>query len=189
MRTARIALFSMAALAALSAPARAQDDPWAGVEVLADEAMADMRGGLRVTEDLDIGFGAVITTFADGAPVLTTQLTWTDAGAVVNQIIGSVGQSIDSLPPHARTILGIEGVDSANGVVIADADGVTALMHNITDGALQNIIVNNANGRDLRQNINVTLTLPNFDAMQSRFDLERLGFQINADMQNVLAGS
>jgi hypothetical protein len=189
MRAARIALFSAAALVALSAPARAEEDPWAGIEVMEDDELAELRGGIRVAEGLDIGFGAVITSYANGVPVLQTQLNWTDAGAIVEHTYGSLGRRIDELPAEARAVLGIEGMDNAGGVVIADADGVTALMHNITDGALQNIIVNNASGRALSQNIDVTLTLPNFEAMQDMFSLQRLGLRLDADMAAAAAGS
>ncbi len=185
----RRALLAATLLISLCAPAYAADDPWAGVEVMADEEMAELRGGLRVTDGLDIGFGAVITTFSNGVPVLQTQLNWTDSGAVVQRTYGSLGQRIEDLPASARSVLGIEGLEDAGGVVILDSDGVTALMHNITDGALQNIIVNNANGRNLRQEVDVTLTLPNFEAMQGMFDIQRLGLKLDGDLTAALGAA
>lgn len=185
MRPLRCALLAAAAYAVCGASALAAEDPWAGIEVMDDAEMAELRGGIRVTENLDIGFGAVITTYANGAPVLQTELNWTDTGALVEQTYGALGTRIDSLPAAARSILGIEGMESGGGVVIADADGLTALMHNITDGALQNIIVNDANGRNLRQEIDVTLTLPNFEAMQGLFNLQRVGLRLDADVMSL----
>lgn len=176
------ALFAAALAFALVSPAYAADDPWAGLEVMDDGELAELRGGLRVSDGLDIGFGAVITTYSNGAPVMQTHLNWTDAGEMIERTYGSIGTQIDTLPAEARAVLGIDGMTGAGGVVINDAQGVTALMHHITDGALQNIIVNNASGRDLRQEIDVTLRLPNFEAMQGVFDIQRLGLRIDADM-------
>ena len=70
----------------------------------------------------------------------------------------------------------------------ADAfQGVTALVHNITDGALQNIIINNATGRDLAQEIDVTLTLPGFELIQESLLVESFGIRLTDDM-NVFIG-
>lgn len=176
------AICAAAALLVLTGPAHAMDDPFAGIEIMDDGEMAEMRGGLRVSDGLDIGFGAVITTYSNGAPVMQTHLNWTDAGEMIERTYGSIGAQIDTLPAEARAVLGIEGMTGAGGVVINDAQGVTALMHHITDGSLQNIIVNNASGRDLRQEIDVTLRLPNFEAMQGVFDIQRLGLRIDSDL-------
>ena len=181
MRRQLLAFVAMTALlVSVAAPADAGgEDAWAGLEVMDDSEMSDMRGGLRVAPGLDVEFGAVITTYANDDPVLQTHLTWTDTGAMVDQTYGSLGTPIESLPSSALAILGIEGMQGAGGVVILDSDGVTALMHNVTNGALQNIIINNANGRDLRQEIDVTLALPNFEAVQERYSLQRLGLILN----------
>jgi hypothetical protein len=183
---ARHVVFGFSALLALSAPAAAAADAnagadaWAGLEVLDDSDLADMRGGIAIMPGVDIGFGAVVTTYADGSPVLSTQLTWTDAGAIVDQTISLAGANIEAMSPEALAALGLDGV--AGGVIITDAEGVTTLVHNVTDGALQNIILNDANGRDIRQTVDITLTLPNFEAMQSALTLERLGMSLSADL-------
>lgn len=183
---ARALLALTLAFAALAAPAYADDGWGAGVEVMADEEMGELRGGLAVAPGLEVNFGAVITTYVNGSPALTTNLTWTDTGQMVSDTIGAIGQSLSDLTPEQRAALAIDGLEGANGVVINDAEGVTALVHNITDGALQNIIVNTATGRDLRQEVDLTLTLPGFEAIQQDLLLERIGLRLDADMRGVV---
>lgn len=182
----RLALLAGAALLALSSPAYAVTADWGdGVEVMADEEMQGLRGGIAIAPGIDVNFAAVITTSVNGVPALTTQLTWTDVGAFVEQTVGSVGQQIDQLTPEQQHALGVDGLANGNGVVIADANGVTALVHNVTEGALQNIIINNATGRDLSQSVDVTLTLPGFETMQNSLIVEHLGFRITDDMRGL----
>lgn len=186
---ARLALIASTALVALCAPAYAADESWGdGIEVMQDEEMTGLRGGVDIP-GIHINFGAIVTTFVNNMPVLTTVLTVTDAGAIVQDTLGGLGQSIDEMTPEARDALGLGNLDGASGVVISDADGVTALVHNVTEGALQNIIINNASGRDLRQEIDVTLTLPGFAAMQDSLTAERIGIRIDEDMRGVVFGS
>ncbi|MNF02848.1 hypothetical protein D3C80_2020610 [compost metagenome] len=70
----------------------------------------------------------------------------------------------------------------ANGLVLTDENGSTALVHNVLNGQLQNMVLNAANGRDIRQDMQVMLTLPNFEAMQREYSLDRLGAQIGQDL-------
>ena len=188
MRRALFIATAAAAVLAFAAPARAAEaDGWGdGVEVMDDADMAEARGGIRVN-GIDVGFGAVITTYANGVRALETRLTWTDTGPIVTEALGNLGQRLDSLSPEQRAQLGLEGV--TGGVVIDDADGVTALAHNITKGSLQNIIVNNASGRDLAQDVDVTITLPSFAEVQHGFTNELFGLRVTTDLANMLAGS
>jgi hypothetical protein len=188
MTALRFTLFCAAALVGLSAPAYANDDGWGeGIEVIDETEMQDLRGGVRIA-GVDIEFGAIITTALNGVPVLTTQLTWTDAGAVVEQTMADVGESLSEMSPEELEALGLNGLEGAGGVVIDDEDGLTALVHNVADGALQNIIVNTATGRDVTQDIDVTLTLPGFDFIQSSLILERFGMRLEDDLRGVLVG-
>jgi len=182
--------FALATLAlfALTPPAFADAGWGADVEVMSGEEMGELRGGLAVAPGLEVNFGAVITTYVNGAPALATTLTWSDTAQFVEQTIGQIGQSLDTLTPEQRAQLGLESLGEAGGVVIADAEGVTALVHNVTDGALQNIIVNTAAGRDLRQEIDLTLTLPGFEAVQETLLLERIGIRLDADMRGATIG-
>lgn len=172
------------ALPALTGQAWAQDAGWGeGVEIMDDADLAGHRGGFEIN-GIEINFGAVITTYVNGVPALTTQLTWTDVGAMIQQTVGAIGESIEEMTPDQLEALGIDA--SANGVVIADENGVTTLVHNVTEGVLQNIIINNASGRDLSQEIDVTLELPGFEAMQASLLVESFGIHLMDDMRGVM---
>jgi len=185
-RSLRIALLSAVAFAALASPAFADDGGWgADIEVMAEEEMAVERGGISIG-GVDINFGAVVTTFVNGVPALTTTLTWTDAGTFIEETVGDIGQSIDDMTADELDALGLSGLENGGGVVIEDEAGVTALVHNVTEGALQNVIINSATGRDLSQEIDVTLELPGFELMQGQLIVEHLGFQISDDLQGIM---
>jgi hypothetical protein len=87
-------------MAALTSPAFADtgaaDD---SVEVISDTEMDDLRGGFAIG-GMEIGFGAVVTSTLNGVPVLTTQLTLTDTGAILEQTLLAIGASLDSLTPE-----------------------------------------------------------------------------------------
>jgi hypothetical protein len=181
-------LFLAACIALIAQPAFAHDSWDEGVELISESEMDALRGGFAVGSGIEIQFGAQITTLVNGVPALTTNLTWSNTGQLVSDTIGQIGQSIEHLTSEQRAELGLDGLESAGGVVIEDADGVTALVHNITQGALQNIIVNSATGRDLRQEIDLTLTLPGFEAVQQSLQLERIGIRLDADLRGVIIG-
>lgn len=185
MKPLRTLLLSATALTltALPAAAEAFDSPWGDdIAVMEDEEMADARGGIAIAPGLDINFGALITTFIDDVPTLTTQLTWSETGALVRQTLGNLGQPIQDLSPAALAALGIDSLGGLGGVVIDDENGLTTVVHNVTDGALQNIVINSANDRNLRQEIAVTLEIPGFELMQAGFITDRLGLTFLDDM-------
>lgn len=183
-RALKIALLACATMAASILPARASDESgWGDIETLADEEMDNLRGGFEIPgAGISLNLGAVVTTMMNGQPVLTTNITWTDGGAVVEQAIADVGQSLAELTPEQRSELGLDGLTNGDGLVISDEAGVTALVHNVTEGALQNIIVNSATGRDISQNVDVTLTLPGFEAIQRSLIRDYFGIHIAHDM-------
>jgi hypothetical protein len=172
----------LACVALIASPAYADKDPWADLDVMDAAELSSNRGGIAIAPGIEVGFGAVVTTMVNGMPALQTQLTWTNTGAIVSQTITSAGQELSTLTPAQRDALGLGGLDSAGGMIINDANGVTALVHNVTEGSLQNIILNNAGGRDITQHIDVTLELPGFEAMQGLLSLERFGMRIDSDM-------
>ncbi|MGD9968667.1 MAG: hypothetical protein AB7T59_19270 [Hyphomonadaceae bacterium] len=182
----RAPLISAVFLIAMAPAAWADETGWGeGVEVIDAKDMDALRGGFEVA-GIEINFGATVTTLVNGVPALTTTLTWTDVGAVVDETIGELGQDVSAMSPEQLATLGLDGLEGAGGIVIADEAGVTALVHNITEGALQNIIINNATGRDLVQDIDVTLTLPGFELIQNALMIESLGIQVDAELGGFL---
>lgn len=181
----RAILLSSLLFTAFAAPAWA-DDGWGdGIEVMTENDLEAHRGGFDVG-GFNINFGATVTTLVNGIPALTTTLTFTDAGAIVQETLGNIGQNIADLTPEQRETLGIDGMENAGGVVIADEAGVTALVHNVTEGSLQNIIINNATGRDLTQEIDVTVTLPGFELIEQALLVESFGIRLSDEMRGVL---
>ena len=188
-RSLRLALVTAAAFAAFAAPAYANDASWGDeIEVMADDELGGLRGGFEVG-GININFGATVTTILNGIPVLTTNITVTDAGRVVDQTIANVGTTLDELTDEGRAALGLDGLgEDAAGIIIEDESGVTALVHNVTEGALQNIIVNSATGRDITQDIDITLDLPGFEFIQGELTVEHFGFRLQDDMMGVAFG-
>jgi hypothetical protein len=182
----RALLFTACAFAALPAPAHASTEDWGDVEVMDDAEMEDLRGGFNVG-GIEIGFGAVVTSTLNGVPVMTTQLTVTDAGSIVEQTMNA-GQTLGSLTTEQLAALGLAAFAGMEGVIIDGEGGITAFVHNITNGTLQNILVNTASGQDIEQDVDITLTLPGFDAIQGEFAMERFGMQISDDLQSIAIG-
>ena len=184
----RTLLFTACALAALSAPAYASaDDRGDDIAVMDDAEMDNLRGGFRIG-GIEIGFGAVVTSTLNGVPVMTTQLTVTDAGSIVEQTMNTAGQTLGSLTTEQLAALGLAAFAGMEGVVIDAEGGFTAFVHNMTDGTVQNILVNTANGQDIEQDVDITLTLPGFEAIQSDFAMARFGMQISDDLQSIALG-
>jgi hypothetical protein len=183
--TTRALLLCGAFFAAFATPSWADEGWGEGIEVMSDTDMEEHRGGFEVA-GININFGATVTTLVNGVPALVTNLTWTDVGTFVEETVGEIGQNINTMTPEQLTTLGLDGLENAGGVVIEDEAGVTALVHNVTEGALQNIIINNATGRDLSQEIDVTLTLPGFELIQQALTVESFGIHLQDDMRGVM---
>lgn len=184
----RIVLTAAAAFAALGAPAYAQDDVWgADIAVMDDAEMGDLRGGFNIN-GIEIQFGVLITTILNGDIVLQTHFTIDDTGALIQQMSADLGVDFAELTDEQRAQFGVAGLDGANGIVLEGESGVTALIHNVSDRALQNIVVNTASDMDITQEFSVTLTLPGFEAVQADYDFASFGFSLNDDISGVRFG-
>ncbi|WP_114817320.1 hypothetical protein [Brevundimonas bullata] len=149
---------------------------------MTDAELADMRGGYLTAGGVVFDFGAIVRTYVDGALALETRLTWTPTGPITEQVTGDL-PGWTTLIPGQFGGLDLTGLPAgANGLVLTDENGSTALVHNVLNGQLQNMVLNAANGRDIRQDMQVMLTLPNFEAMQRDYSLDRLGAQIGQDL-------
>lgn len=141
---------------------------------LTDEELAAERGGLQLPTGLEVGFGASVRTYIDGALVLETQLVWTDQGAMQTQ----------SLPSAAAQAGGggialQDGAAVLPGLLVPGDGGSTAVLHDLSSGRLANIVVNTANNRDIRQEMRVDLAIPELSqfqqaAIQDRANLRML---------------
>ncbi len=72
--------------------------------------------------------------------------------------------SLDQLTPAN---VDLSGLADARGVVVNDARGFTAALHQVTRQRIASFLVSTANARNLRQEIDVEVTVNNFKAYQS----------------------
>ncbi len=179
----RAALFAATAWTLLSAPALA--DPWADVEVLDDADMADIRGGFVLPNGVEVNFAATVSTYSNDALALRTDLVLNDAGYSMQQHAGELGIPLQDLTEAQRAEYGLVGIGDS-GVVIVDSTGITALVQNVSGSGLHNIVFNTGDGRALRQEIDVTITLPGFLDTQRAIGDEIVGIRIGGDLDSWL---
>ncbi|QYF86852.1 hypothetical protein [Brevundimonas sp. PAMC22021] len=152
---------------------------------LASAELAELRGGFLVAGGIQLDFGAVVRTYVDGQLALESRLQWTDQGAVTSQSLGSVPGAVDlagAMDQALKAGLDIQALGSGQGVLLADGSGATALIQNIGRDGIQNVIVNNADGRNLRQEVEINLALPQLDALQAGSIRDRLSAQMSSDL-------
>ena len=171
---------------AAALPTAAQD-----ATSLTDTELADLRGGFLVAAGVTFDFGAVVRTYVDGQLALESRLTWSETGATTQQVSGNIPGSLDLASAHDQALaagLDLRALQQGQGILLSDASGATALVQNI-QGGVQNLIINNADGRDLRQEVEITLTLPNLETLQRQYSVDRLGSAIGQDINAALLSS
>lgn len=196
--------FSMLALAVLAPALMATASPAqtpsaapaaAGPQPLSDDELSDLRGGFITTNGFTFGFGVVIRSYVDDRLALQTRMTWTPTGPVTEQVRGDVpgltdlAAALTSLLNSGIDLRGLSGTSGGVALVNGSGDGATALIHNVSSGQLQNLIVNTASDRNLRQDIELNLYLPDLAAMQSATSAQQRAAQITYDLNTSLVGS
>lgn len=156
------ALAITAALLAQTGVALAQP---AGLEDIPPMTRAELdqtRGAVLLPNGFELGFGALVSTFVDGELALQTQLTWTEAGPQTQLNAGAYTPDLAA----AAAANGITIGGDLQGLLTPGAGGATVVVHDLTDGRLGNLVINNASMRSIRQTAEVTLNVPQLDAMQ-----------------------
>ncbi len=138
---------------------------------LSNQELAAQRGGIMTPTGLDIGFAASVRTYVDGALALETRLTWTDKGPVTETIGGLAGVSAAGLP------------NSWSAVSPGLTGGSTQILQDLSSGRIASVIVNSASNRNIRQDTDITLTLPQLQDMQRGFAAGRIA----SNLQGALA--
>lgn len=168
------ALAAMGALA-LAAPAWAADDAFNGAPlILGEPELAGETGGLATPTGMDIGFGAVVRTFVDGELALESTLTWTTGGAEKAVTAGAEARLLDNAAAAGLAAPG----GGWQGVVLPGNGGETTVLQNVDDGRIASLVVNTANNRDVRQDITVSLDIPNLAQLQSGFAADQLQLRL-----------
>ena len=154
-----------------------------GLRPLSDEELGAERGGLRTPFGFDIGFGAVVTTLVNGEVAMETQLAWTDQGAVHSITAGS---PMADLAQRAAG-LGINvGQGDWTGTLVEGKGGGTAILHDLSQDRIASMILNTAEGVDVRQNIDIDLSISNLDQMQASLLAQQTQLQINDSVRAAL---
>lgn len=173
MTVRHLALLAALALSPAFAAA-AQPAPTPVIPTLSDLELDRLRGGFLTAGDVKFEFGAEVRTYAEGALALRTNVTWTAAGAKIDQQSGGAVRPTASADSMRSAINGAEGS-------FRTADGA-AIIHQVTEGRLANFLINAGSNQTFRQETDVTLTLPGFAQVQDVLSRQLLGARLNADI-------
>jgi hypothetical protein len=174
IRCGAAASLLVAAAPALAAAPIDDGADLAGLATVPDDELATDRGGF-VWQGVEIGLGAEVRTYLDGALVMQTNISWTATGATTSRIVSG------ALTPATAAQLQA-GILTSGGITMRVGDqsvflangGQTAIIQP-TDGALQNILINRASNISARQEMDAVLDLHNFDQFQRQTSENRLG--------------
>jgi hypothetical protein len=157
-------------------------DEFETLAVISADELAELRGGFEIS-GLQIDIGAYIRTFIDGMQVLESivNLTGSDVTAagdpsvstVLNiielpglQIVDTSAGGLAGLRDQIPDQVDLGALNDANGVILNDSKGFTAALHQIDRSQIVSALVNTANGRHLRQEVDVTVDIANFKQFQ-----------------------
>ena len=149
-------------------------DDFDAAPTLDDASLDQLRGGFLLDNGVTVGLGAIVRTTIDGKLALETELSWQQQGAVISQQIGEGLAPSDSL---TKTVT-LPG--KTQPFVLPEAE--TAIIHRVTDGSIQNIILNTASNRTIRQETDVTLTLTGFQPVQQQITAEHWSRNLASDL-------
>jgi len=142
---------------------------------LSEAELAAERAGFITAGGLQIGFGANVRTYVDGRLALETQLTWTAQGAVTERIGDLSAVTAAGLPQGA----GWSVLPSLTG-------GETRVLHDLQSGRIASVVLNSASDRSIRQDTNITLTIPQLAELQARLGAERIASTIQGAVGQAL---
>lgn len=149
-----------------------------------------MRGGFITAGGVEIGLGAVVRTLVGGEVALESVVTWASDGPAVTRSLG-VGATAADAALHEAAVkkgLNLAALGGEDDVFFLSGGG-TAVIHRIDARSLQNLVVNVENGLDIRQEMEVTLTLPGFDAIQRDIVGGLTGAQVGRDLDTAGLGA
>lgn len=156
--------------------------------ISADE-LKELRGGFEFA-GLKFDFAAYLRTFVDGRLALETLIKYTDVGTLQQHQLLPAQNTGGIPPPNAGTsgaeetvqVLGagqgpspaqlnlpgvdLSGLKDAAGILINDRTGAILALHEATRDRITSLVVNQATGRDIRQELNIDVTVENFRQFQ-----------------------
>lgn len=153
-------------------------DPYA----MSLDELESSRGGLMTPWGLEIGFGAVVRTFVDGTLTLESQLTWTPDGPVRTYVTGQPTPDLAA----AAAAQGLHVAPGSEGLLIAGAGGATVVLHELGDRRVAGFVLNNADNRNIRQDTEITLNLPELQTLQQVFNTQALSARLQDSLNQAL---
>lgn len=158
---------------------------------IAEDELGEMRGGFITAGGIEIGLGAVVRTLVDGQLALESTISWTDAGPVVTRALAGDTTAADAADLHEAAVndgLDLQAIAGEKDVFLVGGGG-TALVHHIDSRSLLNLVLNVESNLDIRQETELTLTLPGFEAMQQDIIGNLTGLQVGRDMDTAGLGA
>ncbi len=170
-----LALAASAAYASMSSRVAADSDlgfaeshpvharPFDAVPTAGLDYLAGLRGGLRVGA-LDVAFAATVRTVVNGTVVLESTAGLTPGGAMATHS----NMSNTGTAPGTLSFAGVSpsGLAGQAGVVVEDPSGLTTALHSVTREQVLGAIFTTASNQQIRQEINVEVTIANFGRFQ-----------------------
>lgn len=154
------------------------------------------RGQLVTGAGLTFGFGARVRTYVDGALSLESTLALTDRGLVSQKgspAASTAGEAPASPQPALQSGaaaaaggINLPGVNPSDVVVLPGDGGATALLQTLTADQISNIVLNTANNRDVRQEVDLTFVLPGFSETQALSSLQALRSNLQSALDQAL---
>lgn len=152
----------------------AYSEPFHAISTASLEHLAALRGGLRVG-GLDMDFAANVRTLVNGTLVLESITSLTPGGALATQssmpTVGLDPQTLSFVsgqggaPPGALPAT-LSGLAGHTGVVVEDPTGLTTALHSVTREQILGVVLTTASDQQIRQEINVEVTVSNFGRFQ-----------------------
>lgn len=192
------AIWLSCTVAVIASPSTSDGFDCTACTVLPQVELDAQRGGFSFA-GLNFEFGANIRSFIDNRLVLESIITITEEGTIQHQIVSLPDNMPDatqitnvvpmesgtpkSVIPNAPPNVDLSGLGNALGVSVNDHKGFTAALHEATRQRITSTLINTANHRDLRQELEVKVNVENFrqfhqDVRQSllnnRIDASRL---------------
>lgn len=175
-----LALCLIALIAApVVAPAAAQEGPPLDTVELEREV-----GGFQTPTGLEIGFGAEVRTYVDGKLALQTRLTWTDTGAVQTTTAAD-GGDVSGAAGAGINIGGAPGT----GLFVPGDNGGTVVLHGLDSNHISGLVFNTADNREIRQEVNVALNVPNLTQFQKDVAGQKFDLRLHDAVARALEGA
>jgi hypothetical protein len=157
--------FPIAIALLVGAPSSALAEEFPIEAMLSEAELGQARAGFTI-EGIEITLGADLRTYIDGELALQTIVSWVGDTRSTERWVSDAltpadAEALDGMLANGHIAMRVNDQD----IFLAN-DGQTALLQR-TDGGLQNLVFNTANGVDLRQEADIAIGLANFEAFQS----------------------